>query len=97
MSPTPSEYIIALIRSFPCLKPKLHRWNPASFDADDFHEMIRGWSSSERHAAYFVLTVWNPGYARDRSWTFDVVESMSSLDPANRAPILAWISRPFYP
>ena len=97
MTPSPTEYILALARSFPCLKPKLHRWNPANFDADVFHEIIRGWSSSERHAAYFILTVWNPGYARDRGWTFDVVEAVSSLDPVNRAPILAWISRPYYP
>ena len=97
MNPTPTEYIVALIRSFPCLKLKLQRWNTASFDADLFHEMIRGWSSSERHAAYFVLTVWNPGYARDRGWTFDVVDAASSLDPVNRAPLIAWIAQPYYP
>jgi hypothetical protein len=36
-------------------------------------------------------------YARERGWTFDLVEAVSSLDPVNRAPILAWISRPYYP
>lgn len=59
--------------------------------------MIGGWSSSERQAAFFILTVWNPDYARDQGWTFDVVDAVSCLDYVNRAPILAWISRPYYP
>ena len=59
--------------------------------------MIGGWSSSERQAAHFILTVWNPGYARDRGWTFDVVDAVSSPDPVNRAPIIAWIAQPYYP
>ncbi len=96
-SPSPTEYILALARSFPCLKPKLRWWNPANFDAEDFHGMIGGWSSSERQAAHFILTVWNPGYARDRGWTFDVVDAVSSLDPVNRAPIIDWMVQPYYP
>ena len=96
-SPSPTEYILALARSFPCLKPKLRWWNPANFDAEDFHEMIGGWASSERQAAHFILTVWNPGYARDRGWTFDVVDAVSSLDPVNRAPIIDWMVQPYYP
>jgi hypothetical protein len=87
MKRSPTEYMLDLARSFPCLEPKLRWWDPANFDADIFHDMIGGWSSSERQAAHFVLTVWNPGYARDCGWTFDVVEAVSSLDPVNRAPI----------
>jgi hypothetical protein len=66
MKQTPTDYILTLARSFPCLKAKLQWWHPRNFDAEIFHDMIGGWSSSERQAAYFVLTVWNPGYARDR-------------------------------
>ncbi len=97
MTVSPTEYILALARSFPCLKRKLQWWHPKNFDAKIFHDMIGGWSSSERQAAYFVLTVWNPGYAREQGWTFDVVEAVSCLDPVNRAPILAWIAQPYYP
>jgi hypothetical protein len=97
MKQTPTEYILALARSFPCLEPKLRWWNPTSFDADVFHDLTRGWSTSERHAAYFILTVWNPGYARDHNWTFDAVDAVSSLDPVNRLPILQWMARPYYP
>ena len=53
MKQSPTEYILALARSFPCLGPKLRWWNPASFDAEEFHDMIGGWSTSERHAAHF--------------------------------------------
>ena len=70
MKPTPTEYILALARSFPCLEPKLKWWHPMSFDADDFYDMTRGWSTSEQHAVAFVLTVWNPGYARDKAMDF---------------------------
>ncbi len=97
MSPCPTKYILALARTFPCLKHKLERWNPKTFDPDLFHDRIGGWSTSERHAAYFVLTVWNPDDARDKGWTFDLVIAVSCLDPENRAPILAWIAHPYWP
>ena len=97
MNQSPTEYILALARSFPCLEPKLRWWNPDNFDADDFHDMTRAWSTSERYAVSFVLTVWNPGYARERQWTFDAVEATSSLDLVNRMPILQWMARPYYP
>ncbi len=98
MKLSPSDYILALARSFPCLKPKLQWWRSGqNFDANVFHGMIGGWSSSERHAAFFILSVWNPGYAREQGWTFDLVEAVSSLDLVNRAPILAWIATPYYP
>ncbi len=96
MKPTPTDYILALARSFPCLRPKINFWK-GEFDANVFHGMIGGWSSSERHAAFFILSVWNPHYARQRRWTFDLVEAVSSLDSVNRAPILAWIQQPYYP
>ncbi len=97
MNPSPTEYILALARSFPCLEPKLRWWKPRGFDAEDFHDMTRAWSTSERHAVSFVLTVWNPGYAREKQWTFDAVEAVSSLDPINRMPILEWMAQPYYP
>jgi hypothetical protein len=50
-NPSPTEYIMTLARSFPCLEPKLRWWKPASFDANDFHAIIGGWSTSEYHAA----------------------------------------------
>jgi hypothetical protein len=55
------------------------------------------WSSTERHAAQFVLTVWNPGAAKEKGWTFSIVDAASFLDPSNREPILKWLARPFYP
>lgn len=97
MKQSATEYILGLARSFPCLEPKLRWWKPREFDAEDFHDMTRAWSTSERHAVSFVLTVWNPGYARDQQWTFDAVEAVSSLDSVNRVPILQWMARPYYP
>jgi hypothetical protein len=97
MNQTPTEFILGLARSFPCLETKLRGWNPKIFDADAFHYRTRGWSSSERQSAHFVLTVWNPSYARQRGWTFDLVDAVSLLDSANRTPLLAWIARPYYP
>jgi hypothetical protein len=88
---------MTLARSFPCLERKLRWWKTAHFDADDLYEMTGGWSTSEYHAAWFVLTVWNPGYAKNRGWIFDVVDAASSLDLVNRVPILKWIERPYYP
>ena len=97
MNQSPTEYILALARSFPCLESKLKCWNPSNFDADDFYIMTRGWSTSERHAVSFVLTVWNPGYAQDRQWTFNAVDAVSTLDPVNRVPIIEWMTHPYYP
>jgi hypothetical protein len=97
MKQSPTEYILSLARSLPCLEPKLKWWNPTNFDADDFHRMAGAWSTSEHHAVLFILTVWNPGYARDRGWTFDFVDAASSLDPVNRLPITRWFERPYYP
>ena len=94
---TPSEYILALARSFPCLRVKMLGWKRQEFDADLFHDMMRGWSTSERHAGLFILTVWNPHYARKRRWTFDLVDAVSSLDADNREPILIWAQNPYYP
>jgi hypothetical protein len=97
MTLTPSEYILALARSFPCLRSKLLGWKQSGFDADLFHDMMRGWSTSERHAGLFILTVWNPHYACRKRWTFDLVEAVSSLDAVNREPIIEWMLNPFYP
>ncbi len=94
---TPTQYILALARSFPSLEPKLRFWNPAVFDADDFYVSSRPWSNGERSLAHFVLTVWNPGYARQKGWTFDLVDVADSLGAEDRAALFQWVMRPVYP
>jgi hypothetical protein len=80
------------------LKPKLWNWTPSvPFDADVFHGTIGRWSRGEYHAALFILTVWNPIYAQQKGWVFDMVDAAATLDSANRAPILKWLEQPYYP
>jgi hypothetical protein len=94
---TPTAYITQLIHSFPCLDSKLHDYYPAEFDADKFHALMSGWSHGEILCAIFVLNVWNPGYAEQQGWRFDLMEFISIADNGNKRALLAWCERPYWP
>ncbi len=81
-----------LARTFPSLRkaPGVDPWIP--------HELNR-WavgpaSSGERHAARFVLAVWD----NDAGWEcgrFDVVEALTAWDEPHRRAFLAWAYEPW--
>src|SRR4051812_18295052 len=54
-----------------------------SFDPDIFAQMLGKCSSGERHCMLFILNVWNPGYAKDKGWQFDLFKAFDSLDYEN--------------
>ncbi len=93
----PSEEIIALICSFPCLERKLQGWRPQVFDPDKFYAMTAGWSHGEQLCALFVLNVWNPGEAREKGWTFDLMEFAGTADVASKEARMFWLASPTWP
>ena len=103
----PTDYIFTLINSFPCLRSKVKHLNVTephplrpeeyTFDADRFHRSMAGWSSGERLCGLFILNVWNPGYARNCGWTFDVIEFMSVASQSNLEPVINWMLNPYWP
>lgn len=97
MKMTPGEYILALARSFPCLRHKLVGWKPEKFDADVLYKCSGPWSSGEKLCVLFVLNVWNPGYAKSQGWTFNLFDFVGTADIGNRAALQAWIDRPHWP
>ena len=73
------DYIIALARSFPSLKPIVPH-DPQAWDVDALMRKLGVLSTGERHAALFIANVWNPPYARENGWTFDAVEALADWD-----------------
>ena len=83
-----------LARTFPSLgknAPGIDPWIP--------HELNR-WavgpaSSGERHAARFVLAVWDNA-ADWECGRFDIVEALTVWDEPHRAAFLAWAGDPWW-
>jgi hypothetical protein len=95
---TASQYILSLIETFPCLREKVRgKFNDGQFDADHFMEAAGPWSSGERRCALFIVNVWDPVYAKEKGWTFDLIDACSVLDDGNRAALIAWITCPRFP
>jgi len=93
----PTERILKIARSFPCLERKLRHWHPPVFDPDKFFEMTSGWSHGELLCAAFVLVVWNPINAHEKGWTFDVAEFAGTATYENRQALMAWLMDPAWP
>lgn len=93
---SPREYICHLIGTFPCLRHRL-RFTPESWDADDLGKMLGVLSTGERHAALFILCVWNPGYAKGEGWRFDALDAMGNWDSGNRKAFINWAQNPYWP
>lgn len=94
-----SAYILALARSFPCLRHKIDRLFPEGrkFDVDVLMEAARPWSTGEKLCALFVANVWNPGYADSKEWRFDLFDFIGTADSGNRAAFQAWCVAPVWP
>jgi hypothetical protein len=45
----------------------------------------------------FVLCVWNPGYAEDQGWKFDLFDFVGAADSSNKAALQAWMDNPIWP
>lgn len=68
-----------------------------TFDPDKFAAKLGVLSSGERHAALWLLNVWNPTYAKSKGWNFDLFAAFSSLDGENIVGIADWIINPVWP
>ena len=93
----PTQIILRLARSFPCLERKLRSWHPTEFDPDQFYEIMTGASHGEVLCALFVLNVWNPADARKIGWHFDFFDFAEVADAENRAALMNWLSAPEWP
>lgn len=93
----PETYILALARTFPCLRDKLEGITPETWSIDRLIAASGPWSHGERLCLLFIANVWNPGYAREKEWFFDVIEFISIADNRNRAALLNWLATPVWP
>ncbi len=91
------KFIWELILSFPCLHIKFGGRPWKSFNPDLLHAVSAPWSHGERQAVLFVLNVWNPGYAKQKGWTFNLFEFLCTADQGNRAALLKWANKPVWP
>jgi hypothetical protein len=91
---TPAERIAELARTFPSLAgaPGVKPWEPETLDS--WAATVA--SSGERHAARFILAVWDPGYVWDCG-RFDLMEALAAWDEAHRRALLAWAAEPWWP
>ncbi len=95
---TPSDQIMILLMSFPCLRNKLSAAKFGDkFDPDLLHSQIGKWSHGEQLCALFCLNVWNPGYAKTKGWTFDLVEFIGLADKGNVQALVNWMQHPIWP
>lgn len=114
---TPTNYILSLIRSFPCLRHKVTintcttqedtthckddgqtaRLTELQFDADRFMRCFDTASKGERLCALFIVNVWNPAYAKNSGWSFDVIAFFGTADSQNRKAFLDWAQSPCFP
>lgn len=94
MDPKPEHRIRKLALSFPTLRDAyggVLPWKAADLDRFACEPV----SDGARHAARFVLAVWDNagGWGCGR---FDVIEAMAVWDPDHRAAFLAWASDPWW-
>jgi hypothetical protein len=93
---TSTREILALARSFPLLQSKLDDYHPELFSPVEFERMSRPWSTTERHLAEFILSVWNPNWAEDHGCSFDLVRAKGLLSPENLDVLAAWVRKSWY-
>ena len=79
--------------------PGVRPWNVNEFAAWMDRDTC---SSAERHAALFVLNVWNPasiaGMAKSYPWApFDLQAAYGCWDVHNRGAFLGWADAPWWP
>ena len=94
-----TQIIMHIACSFPLLKGKFYSYgyDPDRFHPQDLLAMSKGWSTSEIHLRNFVLTTWNPSWAKQKRCTFDLFEALSIFDETNRQVLLHWLNQPSFP
>ncbi len=87
------DRMLALVNSFPTLRGKFSHW-----DALVFHDWACGPepSSGMKHAARFILEVWNP-YDEWKCGRFDWQRAIGIWDEGHRKAFIAWLQDPFFP
>jgi len=88
--------ILALARSFPLLQRKLVNYQPQCFCPVEFERMSRPWSTGERHLAKFILSIWDPHWAKDRRYFFDLANAAGLLQQEDLDVLAAWVRKPWY-
>jgi hypothetical protein len=90
--------MLRLAGSFPTLAEKLGTYPRANWDAGAFAEWTRkaGLCSGARHAAAFVLSVWNPS-VRWSVGRFDAHRALAVWDRPHREAFAAWVRDPWWP
>lgn len=73
-------------------KPGVRPWNPNKLD----QWALDVASSSEAHAARFVLGVWN-AYADFKSGRFDLHAALNTWDESQRRALAAFLLDPYWP
>lgn len=94
---TPTEKILNLLRTFRCLEKSFNSWRPKVFDPEEFYTLADGLPRGEKLCALFLLTVWNPSYARERGWEFNVMEFANAADDDAKAAFTVWLIQPVWP
>jgi hypothetical protein len=90
-------YILQLCATLPTISHRVRNWDIDDWDVDKFMQSYGVASSGERYAMLFVANVWNPGYAREQGWTFDMIEAAGTLDSTHRRAIMTWLANPRFP
>ncbi len=87
------ERMTGLARGFPAMRgaPGIDPWRPGELDRWAAGPASHG----ERHAARFLLAVWDPSTAWEAG-RFDAMEALRVWDPAHRAAYLAWADDPWW-
>ena len=90
--------MLRLAASFPSLAVKLPGYPRANWDAEAFAAWVRtaGLCSGARHAACFVLFVWNPE-VRWAAGRFDLRRATGVGDRAHCEAFAAWARDPWWP
>ena len=87
--------IIEIAKRFPALQH--HVENLTSWDIDRFMEWLPRASTGERHAMLFIASVWNPRYALEMEWRFNIVVAAGEWDQQHHNAFLAWAMKPEWP
>ncbi len=87
------QQMLDLVNRFPTLRGKFTRWN-----ALEFSDWACGPepSSGMRHAARFILEVWNP-YDEWPCGKFDWNRAIGMWDDGHRKAFISWLQDPFFP
>ena len=89
------QKIIKIAKTFPTLER--HVQSLTSWDVDRFMEWLPRASTGERHAMLIIANVWNPRYALEMGWRFNIVVAAGEWDQACHNAFLAWAMKPEWP